>query len=94
MRITPKVAIKSLYKGSRVIAIPVALPLLKQVAVAIKFIIKPLRDNHKRRNVSLLKIFEVLHLALRNKGSAIEKKKNIYKLAKLNKRQKKKKYSR
>ena len=88
MRAAPNVILRKVYRGSRVISKPVPLISHKQPSFVVKSLVKPLRDAHSRRNVSVKKIFDLLIATLRRRGDIHKRKMEIYKSARVNRKPK------
>lgn len=84
LRLSPEVQMKG---GSRR---PYAAPVSEhqRVSLAVRWLLKPLRDSQKRRNVSVRRFTDAVEEALLNRGLAVQQKKKIYRQALSTKHQK------
>jgi ribosomal protein S7 len=84
LRLSPEVQMKG---GSRR---PYVAPVSEhqRVSLAVRWLLKPLRDSQKRRNVSVRRFTDAVEEALLNRGPAVQQKKKIYRQALSTKHQK------
>jgi ribosomal protein S7 len=82
MKITPELILFPLKLGGSLHSVPLPINFKKQITFAIKWVIKLVKDQHRRISVSL--IADCLVNALYDKGASMEKKLAVYNLGSSN----------
>lgn len=82
MKVTPDINFLFLKLGGASIGVPMPISERKKVMFGIKWVLKLLKDKHKVLSIPL--IVDLLVSTLYDKGIALEKKQNIYKLGSQN----------